>query len=273
MEKKVFNLKKYVYGLMNKDNIKELVLNMSKKYDLTDKIKDVELTFEEFNGVSHEDPINYDQFDKILSINVPVIHSKFVQLYDKDAYVYNWMILINEIFYALEDIKLNSLIEEKVKCSETRIINLYNDFLYGEDRIQDYPFLYNYKKDDITDANELINPIERIKSVNAYFNTLEMANKYHIKSKAIECFRNNFIDKLLNGYNEENSSEYPLKTLFFQKSYIEGRYFMSQFPWYDKEVMMALSNATDEVNDVRKRLALGYPIESCEQTQVRTYKI
>ena len=80
-------------------------------------------------------------------------------------------------------------------------------------------------------------------------------------------------NEILDGYKTEDQSIYPLKSLFFQKSYLEGLHYMKKFDWYNNEPMMSLSNATDEVNSVKDRLALGYPIDFYEHILVRKNKL
>ena len=266
-------LKKKVYGLMYQKDIKDIINILKYKLGIEDYIYDVNFSYEEFNGVSFENAIDYDLLNSSLIVNMPLLHSKFAPLYNKEVIPYNWMILFYEIIYAMEDIKLIKYFENEEENPETKIVKLYKQFINEDNFIKDHKFLYLYKSSKTTNADNLIDPIERIKSVNAYFETRNIFKELNIDPTSMKCFKILFEEDLLNGYNLDDQNQYPLRNFFFQNSYLEGKLFMNKFDWYNKEPMMAVSNASNEVNDVKDRLALGYPIDSVEYLLVRKNRI
>ena len=268
------DLKTKVYDLMYKNDIRDIVKILTNEYGLNDYIRNVSFSEEEFRGLSLENAIDYDQIGGELIINMSVLHSRFMKLTDSEAYPYNWMILFREICIAIEDVRLIKYENENVINPETRIKRAFDAFVDNESNNNYYGFLEQYKKDKVNKFQPVINPIERIKSIRSYFHTVDTFKKLQIDSTSIIRFKTLYDDELLEGYSINDQNVYPLHNLFFKSSYLEGRDFMKRFfKWYNDEGMVALSNATDEVNSLKERLALGYPIESTEYVRVRKDKI
>lgn len=273
MENLRHKLKNKVYGLMNKKDITDIINIILREYNLEDYVSTISFSFEEFNGLSNENPIDYDYITPTLSINVPSLHKDFIELKYMDSYVYNWMILIYNILYAIEEINLYKLKENEEECKENKILKLYYEYQNKTNFIRKHKFLSKYKESEKIDASNVIIPEERIKMVNAYFKTIDIFKDLNIKTEAIDWFVQTHINQILNGYNEQDRNIYPLQSIFYQKSYLEGKYYMNKFKWYNNEPMMTLSNAADDTNDVKKRLSYGMPIDTYEFILTRRNKV
>ena len=265
------DLKDKIYGLMYKQDIRDIVKILTYDYCLNNYIRNVSFSEEEFKGFSLENAIDYDQINKELVINLSVLHSKFISLDNNDAYVYNWMILFRELFMTIEDVRLLKYEDDRTINPETTIKSAYEELKSNESNNNYYSFLDQYKIKMVNKCEPISNPVERIKSVRSYFNTINIFEGLNIKSEAIDMFKKEYDKELLEGYSILDQGTYPLRNIFFKSSYLQGKYFMERYfgRWYSDEGMVALSNATNEVHDLKERLALGYPIESIEYKRVR----
>lgn len=270
------DLKSVVNDVIYYGDIKDIILILREKFSLQDYINKntpVEFNDEKFRGESFENAIDYDQFSKTLIVNMSVLKNKITTQYNNFLQPYNWMIVMYEILYVFEEIKLLKYQNEKIKNHVTKIIEVFNDFNTELTDASNYNFLKNYKLNETTKNQEIVNPVERIKMMHAYFNTLSIFEKILSTNAPIKDFKQLFDQEILKGYAINNQNIYPLRNLFFQNSYIDGQIFMNRFSWYDNEAMVALSNASKEVRDVKERLALGYPIDSIEYTLVRKNRV
>ncbi|MBR5662691.1 MAG: hypothetical protein IKX00_03440 [Bacilli bacterium] len=270
-------LKAYITDLIYEDDIKNIILLLREQFELQKYIdlnNPVDFNFEEFHGVSFENPIDYSEYNRQITVNMSVLRSKFTKTFDPSTQPYNWMVLLYEIFYIIEDIKIIKYTEENIKNNVTKIIKLYEDFKANKvSALEIKKYIDGYKKDEITSCEIIEDPVERIRKVHAYFNTLNVFKKIHLNDYYMNQFKLNYNAELLNGYQINNQNVYPLRNVFFQNSYIDGTLFMNNFAWFKNESMVSLSNATSEVNSLEERLALGYPIESIEYNLVRKNKI
>ena len=270
-------LKTYINDKIYTEDITNIVLYLRNKLNLQYYINaenPVDFSVEEFHGESLEDPIDYSEPTKQLMVNMSVLGSRLTPEYDASTQPFNWMKLLYEIFYIMEDVKITKYLEERTKNNITKIIKLYDDFKNNKaTNLEFTKYIDAFKKDEIGLSDSVEDPIERIKKVHAYFNTLDVFKKIHLDKYYINGFKNSFINELLKGYAANNQNVYPLRNVFFQNSYIDGTLFMVRFPWYENESMVSLSNATKEVHSLEERLALGYPIDYIEYQLVRDRKI
>lgn len=270
-------LKTYINDLIYEDDIKNIILLLREQLNLQKYIdinNPVDFNFEEFHGVSFENPIDYSEYNRLITVNMSVLRSKFTPSYDPSTQPINWMMLLYEIFYIMEDIKIIKYTEENEKNNITKIIKLYDDFKANKRSTFEFnKYLDAYKKEEITSCEYIDDPIDRIRKVHAYFNTLNVFKKIHLNEYYINQFKNVYGGELLKGYAINNQNVYPLRNVFFQNSYIDGTLFMNNFSWFKNDSMVSLSNATHEVASLEERLALGYPIESVEYNLVRRNKI
>lgn len=259
----ISKLKGNVYGQIYENDIVDYILFRRNELNLRDYISDdVILDHESFKGESHENSVDYDEFDRKVIVNIPTLASKLKSVEVYGDYILNWITTIFEVEYALDDIRLKKEIDNGVVNCETSIYSAIKDYNYGSNIIRLIPFLFEFKKSKTTKAICVENPLERMKFVHAYFNTLGIASKIGIDPETVEVFKQKVEPKLLKGYSETDHSIYPLKSYFFQNSYLEGLYYMHKnFEWFSKEDIVSISNAKDIVNDLKERLALGLPID------------
>jgi len=263
-----------VFGSIYKEDIQKIVEYLTYKMTLQGYITGVIFSEEEFKGVSYEDAVDYDEIGRELIFNKSVIASKFVDTTNnEDMIPYNWMVLFREIFIALEQVKFFKYKDQGIINDETIIIKTFHDFIEEESVVDNYSFLRNYKANETTRFDDISDPIERIKSIHAYYHTLEIFEKLRIPSIALTTFKDRYQDELLKGYTLSDQGKYPLRSVFFRNTYLDGLRYMSKFKWFDNEAMVALSNATNHVHSVKERLALGYPIDFIEYQQVRSNKV
>ena len=272
------DLKRKTTGLINKKDVLSIVQILTYELGLEDYVKNISFSEEEFRGISLENSIDYDPSSCELVINMPVLHAKFKPFtYDEKENIriiqFNWMLFFYEIFYAFEDVKHYKYQDKNINNHETRIIKACHEF-NGQEIFNSFDFIKHIKNDKVTKKDLLSDPVERIKVMNAYFETLRVFINIETDPKLIDLFKNLFSDKILKGYSQSDQGKYPIYNYFLQNTYIEGLYFLKRyFPWYDNEPMVALSNATRDVNDLKQRLAYGYPIDYTEYISVRKRKI
>ena len=263
----ISKLKGKIYGQISENDIIDYILFRRNELNLRDYISDdVILDHESFKGESHENSVDYDEFDRKVIVNIPTLASKLKSVEIYGDYMLNWMTTIFEIECALDDIRLKKEIDNGVINCETSICNALNDYNYGNSILLKFirfiPFLYSFLDSKTTRAMNAENPIERIKYIHAYFNTLSVVSRIGIDPDMVELFKQKYEAKLLAGYLENDHSVYPLKSFFFQNSFLEGFYLMHKnFKWFNLEDMMSISNAKDNVTDLKERLALGLPID------------
>lgn len=274
MKDTISKLKGKVYGQIYEEYIVDYILFRRNELNLWDYISDdVILDHESFKGESHENSVDYDEFDRKIIVNIPTLKSKLESVKVFGDYMLNWMTAIFEIEYALDDIRLKKEIDNGVVNCETSICNAVNDYNYGNSIllkiIRFVPFFYSFLDSKTTRAMSTENPIERIKYIHAYFNTLSVVSRIGIDPYKVELFKQSYEDKLLAGYLENDHSVYPLKSFFFQNSFLEGFYLMHKnFKWFNLKDMMSISNANDNVTDLKERLALGLPIDLLDYLSV-----
>ena len=270
-------LKSIITDVIYEEDIKNIVLLLREELHLEryiDVTNPVEFNFETFHGLSLENTIDYSEYEKKLSVNMSVLNSKLSSINDISDRVLNWMKLLYEIFYIMEDVQIIKYLNENKKNNVTKIIGLYEDFKANKASLSEFnKYLHNFKSDQITKNEVIEDPIDRIKKIHAYFYTLDVFKKMHLNSYYMEKFKSLFTDELLKGYSINNQNIYPLRNVFFQNSYIDGSLYMMNFPWFKNESMVSLSNATENVPRLEERLALGYPIESVEYNLIRRNKI
>lgn len=270
-------LKSIITDVIYEEDIRNIVLLLRQELKLEkyiDATNPVEFNFETFHGLSLENTIDYSEYEKQLSVNMSVLNSKLSSNNDISDRVLNWMKLLYEIFYIMEDIQIIKYLNENKKNDVTKIIGLYEDFKANKAGIFEFnKYLHNYKADQVTKNEVIEDPIDRIKKIHAYFYTLDVFKKMHLNSYYMEKFKSLFTDELLRGYSINNQNVYPLRNVFFQNSYIDGSLYMMNFSWFKNESMVSLSNATENVPKLEERLALGYPIESVEYNLIRRNKI
>lgn len=270
-------------GVIYADDIKNIVLMLMNKYDLYKYINHnfpVDINFDDmktnykFQAPSLEDAIDYDEHNGLLIFDMSVLSSKMTPLYHEDDASFNWIMLLYEILYSFEDIKLYKNKKEGISDNVTRIVSAYDEFVNETRIIQYIPEVYNYKNNKTTSNIEVCNPFDRIKKIHAYFYTLDIIKGTSIHPNAINRFNTIFESELLKGYSEKDQNVYPLRNVFLQNSYLDGQTYMyRKFSWYNNEPMVAISNATKEVPSVKERLALGYPIDLFDYNLTRKHKI
>ena len=271
-------LKARINEIITGEDIYDIVLLLRDKFDLKKYIneyKPLEFNYEDVHGESLESAIDYDPNERTLIINNNEFMSKFTPTYDVNTQPYNWMILIYELLYEMEEILLYKYEVENIDNNVTEIVKLYEDFIArSKNASTEYSkFLRDYKSNETTKNTEIVNPVERIKMLHAYFNTLDIFKKINTDINTINKFKSIFACEVLKGYSIDDQNVYPLRNIFFQNSYLDGQFFMGQFSWYDNEAMNSISDATKKVNSIEERLALGYPIDSVDYNLVRRNKI
>ena len=199
------DLRKIITDIIYEEDIKDIIILLRSELGLQKYINasnPVEFNFETFHGVSLENPIDYSVYDKQLSVNMSVLSSKFSRISDLSDNVLNWMKLLYEIFYIMEDIKFIKYQNENIKNNETKILKLYEDFKNNKASISEFnKYLHEYKSDQITKCEVIEDPIERIRKIHAYFNTIDIFKKMHLKSSYIDQFKELFTEELLKGYS------------------------------------------------------------------------
>ena len=93
-------LKTYINDLIYEDDIKNIILLLREQLNLQKYIdinNPVDFNFEEFHGVSFENPIDYSEYNRLITVNMSVLRSKFTPSYDPSTQPINWMMLLYEI--------------------------------------------------------------------------------------------------------------------------------------------------------------------------------
>lgn len=272
------DLKMKIHDIVTNKDICDIVILLRDKLELRNYInntKPVDINFDTIHGESHESAIDYDPNERNLIINMSEFMSKFTENYDPNTQPYNWMVLVYELSYEMEDILLYKYETENIINNVTEIVRIYNDYLATSKNsfTESSTFLKNYKIEQTTKYQDIVNPVDRIKMMHAYFNTIDIFKKLNIDPKIMNQFKSNFDGEILKGYSAYDQNIYPLRNIFFQNSYFDGQFYMGQFSWFDNEAMNAISDATKKVNSLEERLALGYPIDSIDYNLVRRNKI
>lgn len=269
-------LKEYLRNIINDviciEDINKITNLIGKDYGLDEYINGVEFSYEHSQGLSHENTIDFDYFAKQLIINIPLIQTRLHQLYNDADYQYNWMALFYELIYAIEDVKLDKDVNDNKNTPEVKIYNLYKQFLENPVLIDNLFFEKNIKN-KINLSENLIDPLERIKTTHAYFYTYNLFTSLKVNKIALENFQITYGQDLLNGYSASNQGMYPLRNLFSQNSKFNEIMYMRNFKWFSSSDIKSLSDAAEEVHKVEERLALGYPIDSIEYNMFRRHKI
>lgn len=272
------DLKARIHSVVTSKDISDIIILLCNKLGLRGYInnnKPLDINYDTIHGESYESAIDYDPYDKCLIINMSEFLSNFTEYYDPNTQPYNWMMLIYKLSYEMEDILLYKYETENIDNKVTEIVKIYNDFVAASKNthLENNTFLKNYKIEQTTKNQEIVNPIDRIKMMHAYFNTVDIFKKINIDAVTLDKFKSLFEGEVLKGYSSYDRNIYPLRNIFFQNSYFDGQFYMGQFSWFDNEAMNAISYATNEVNSVEERLALGYPIDSVDYNLVRKNKI
>lgn len=236
---------------------------------------------DKINSVYSSDATSYDKYDKTISVDFNrILFQNFViKNGDYDMLMYNRMTLVNEIFVGIEKVKIEQIDHDMKQIDLIKIKSAVNE--YQESFAKDDSKYFDEGDDDIKvfSADSLDNalrtkkntlsPIERYIKIKAMYETINLFKKICPNSIAIEWFKINNAEVLINGYyKEKNIILYPLLNYFSQKSNNDENKYLDRFDWYHKDYLETLSSASKEYN-FEDRLMYGMPIDTCEYHLVR----
>lgn len=258
------------------DDIVYIINEIAIIENLTKYINNVRFDSEMIAPDTLESGVDYNSYANELIVNVEVIRALFRPhgYNEVDSYIYNVMILFDEIFKGIERVKLERNLNKKINSEYLLIKDVEREYR------ENNKFLRSNPVKEITLGNytlpyhntEVINPTDRLVKVRAHYDSIRLLK---LKYNNTMSFKNWFMDKVSNdcltGYDENSYDKYPLIKYFSNFSTMEGKYYMSNFPWFNKEPMVTLSNVS-QIYSLEDRLSYGMPIDLSEYKMVRCKK-
>ena len=270
-----------------KSDIKNLTYGLLNKEDLIDEVKDIEFEDYCFTGDENDNVFEYSPIDKTFVVNLAILSAKFKKVNDlssvqdiENAYKYNALVLLKEILAGVNRVSVDTI--KKYNCSDLELYHikqleceyLMDIKLNGLDKfnvkkLNSVPKLNEYK----LNYNDVSRPTERYIKVKSYFDTIDIYDKYISEKLPFELFYLSNQSDLIEGYFRKKRLTYPLELYFSFIETVEGRNYLSDFKWFEKEYMNTLSNVSKKFS-LKQRLIYGMPIDDpCEYQQLIRNKL